>query len=99
MPSATEKVHLPRVHRTTKGEQLKTFARLRYDSISLALTSKLETVEDHCGSSEYVSIAPENSLNSLGLNQLGGLRKSFVMTAILCTKKKVSAVMDFDLFA
>ena len=66
-------------HKCTLDERLKTFARLQYDRISL--TFKL------CQTSLWLKrvceYPPENSLDCLDLNRFGGLRKLYVIIALL----------------
>ena len=49
MSSVPENAIYQEYIKPSKVKQLKIFARLRYDRISLALTSELELVEHHCG--------------------------------------------------
>ena len=56
MSSVTEKVHFQEYIGVNNERQLETFGRLQYENLSG--TSKLKTVRNHCGWSEYVNSPP-----------------------------------------
>ena len=76
MSSVTEKSSSTK---RTLEERLKTFARRQYDRISLAL----KLGQTSLWLKRVCEQPPENSLNALGLNRFGGLRKLYVMIALL----------------